>query len=78
VSSKLVLDRLEDATEGPAERVQSIIVLVTVNYKVHDCADPRHIITVPNTNLTSIPHFDSFTATCCACASDAGYGLSTL
>lgn len=46
MSSKLMLHRAKDATEGSAERTD--IILGTANYehhKVHDRANPRHIIT---------------------------------
>jgi hypothetical protein len=48
VSTELVLHRVKDAAKGSAERVQSAIEFLGVNYKyrkVHDCADLRHIIT---------------------------------
>ena len=49
MSSKLVLYRAKDATEGSAESVSRVLLCPwDVKYKyneVHDCADLRHIIT---------------------------------
>ena len=79
VSSKSVLDRLEDATEGSAESVQStVIFLGQPNTSIIKYMIVTYATSLLNANITSIPYFDSFTATCWACTSDAGYGLSTV
>jgi hypothetical protein len=80
VSSKLVLHRTKDATEGSAERVQSTIIFLgqSITDIIKYMIVPIHVTSLLNINLTSIPHFDPFVATCWACTSDAGYGLSTV
>ena len=59
-------------------RVSRVRLYSQIQYhKEHDCANLRHT-SLLNANLTSIPHFDSFAATCWACTSDAGDGLSSV